>query len=134
MSEGLQKAPLLLRAMARAIDLIAVAVAIVAIPTVGIFAGVTYLLIGDGLLEGCSLGKKIMKLRVISAATQAQGNFRESIIRNIPFAAAVLLFTIPFVGWIFSVLILIFEFLLILGNPEGRRLGDDLAGTKVVEG
>jgi hypothetical protein len=45
----------------------------------------------------------------------------------------VLLFGIPFVGWVFSLLILIFEFLLMLGNPDGMRIGDDLAATKVVE-
>jgi uncharacterized RDD family membrane protein YckC len=120
--------------MAKAIDLIAVAIAVVAVPTVGIFAGAVYLLIGDGLFDGCSAGKKVMKLRVISIATGVQGNFRESIIRNIPFAAVVLLFGIPFVGWVFSLLILIFEFLLMLGNPDGMRIGDDLAATKVVEG
>jgi uncharacterized RDD family membrane protein YckC len=124
----------LLRIMAKAIDLIAVAIAVAAVPTVGIFAGAVYLLIGDGLFDARSLGKKIMRLRVISNASGAQGNFRESIIRNIPFAAAVLLFAIPFVGWIFSLLILIFEFLLMLGNPEGMRIGDELADTKVVEG
>jgi hypothetical protein len=55
-------------------------------------------------------------------------------IRNAPFAAAMLFFNIPLAGWIFPVLILTLEFLLTLGNSEGKRLGDDLAGTKVVEG
>jgi uncharacterized RDD family membrane protein YckC len=135
MSEGLQKAPLLLRVMAKAIDLIAVAAAEAVIPTAGIFAAVAYLLISDGLLDGRSAGKKIMGVRVISVTSGGNGSFRDSIIRNSPFVAAVLLFyLIPFVGWIFSALILIFEFLLMIGNPEGMRVGDDLAGTQVVEG
>jgi uncharacterized RDD family membrane protein YckC len=134
MSEGLQKAPLLLRIMAKTIDLIAVGAAIAVIPSAGIFAGMAYLLISDGLLDGRSLGKKIMGLRVISVSTGSRGSFRDSMIRNAPFAAALLLYLIPFVGWFFSALIIVFEFLLILGNPESMRLGDDLAGTQVVEG
>jgi uncharacterized RDD family membrane protein YckC len=134
MSEGLQKAPLLLRVMAKTIDLIAVAAAVAAIPTAGIFAGVVYMLIGDGLFDGRSLGKKIMGLRVVSSSTGAAGSFRDSMIRNAPFAAALLLYLIPFIGWIFSAGLIIFEFLLIIGNLEGMRIGDDLAGTQVVEG
>jgi uncharacterized RDD family membrane protein YckC len=134
MSEGLQKAPLLLRSMAKAIDLIAVAAVVASVPTAGIFAGVAYLLIGDGLFDGRSLGKIVMRLRVISVSTGNQGSFRDSMIRNAPFAAMLLLYLIPFVGWIFSVMILTCEFLLVLGNSDGMRLGDDLAGTQVVEG
>ena len=135
MSEGLQKAPLLLRVMAKVIDLTAVAVAEAIIPTAGIFAAVVYLLISDGLFDGRSAGKKIMGLRVISVTRDGKGSFRDSIIRNIPFVAVVALFyLVPLVGWIFSALIMIFEFLLMLGNTEGMRLGDNLAGTQVVEG
>ncbi len=134
MSEGLLKASLLLRAMAKALDFIVIAAAVRAVPQVGFLAGLAYLLIGDGLFDGRSLGKKIMRLRVISSSAGAQGSFRDSMIRNAPFAAAMLFFNIPLAGWIFPVLILTFEFLLTLGNSEGMRLGDDLAGTKVVEG
>jgi uncharacterized RDD family membrane protein YckC len=119
--------------MARAIDLIAVAAVVASVPTAGVFAGVAYLLISDGLFDGRSLGKIVMRLKVISFATGGQGSFRDSMIRNAPFAAMLLLYLIPFVGWIFSVMILTFEFLLVLGNSEGMRLGDDLAGTQVVE-
>jgi uncharacterized RDD family membrane protein YckC len=134
MSEGLLKASLLLRVMAKALDFIVIAAAVRAVPRVGFLAGLAYLLIGDGLFDGRSLGKKIMRLRVISNSSSAQGSFRDSMIRNMPFAAAMLLFNIPLAGWIFPVLILTLEFLLTLGNSEGMRLGDDLAGTKVVEG
>jgi uncharacterized RDD family membrane protein YckC len=134
MSEGLLKASLLLRVMAKTLDFIVIAAAVRAVPRVGFLAGLAYLLIGDGLFDGRSLGKKIMRLRVISDSSSAQGSFRDSMIRNAPFAAAMLLFNIPLAGWIFPVLILTLEFLLTLGNGEGMRLGDDLAGTKVVEG
>jgi len=134
MSEGLLKASLLLRVMAKTLDLIAIAAAVRAVPRVGFLAGLAYLLIGDGLFDGRSLGKKIMRLRVISAASGAPGSFRDSMIRNAPFASAMLLYNIPLAGWVFPLLILTFEYFLTLGNVEGMRLGDDLAGTKVVEG
>lgn len=124
-----------MRVMAKAIDLIAVAAAEAAIPAAGLFAAIAYIMISDGLLEGKSAGKKIMGLRVISAHSGCKGSFRDSMIRNSPFVAAILLFyLVPFVGWIVAALIVTFEFLLALGNAEGMRLGDDLAGTQVVEG
>jgi uncharacterized RDD family membrane protein YckC len=134
MSEGLLKASLLLRVMAKTLDFLVIAAAVRAVPRIGFLAGLAYLLIGDGLFDGRSLGKKIMRLRIICPASGAQGSFRDSMIRNVPFAAAMLFTNIPIAGWIFAVLILTFEFLLTLGNSEGMRLGDDLAGTKVVEG
>jgi len=120
--------------MAKTLDLIAIAAVVRAVPRVGFLAGLAYLLIGDGLFDGRSLGKKIMRLRVISGSSGAPGSFRDSMIRNVPFASAMLLYNIPLAGWVFPVLILTFEFLLTLGNSEGLRLGDDIAGTKVVEG
>ncbi len=125
---------MLLRVMAKMLDFIVIAASIRAIPRVGFLAGAAYLLIGDGLFDGRSLGKKIMRLHVISVSDGCQAGFRESMIRNAPFAVALFLINIPLIGWIFPVLLLAFEFLLMLGNNEGMRLGDDLAATKVVEG
>lgn len=133
MSEGPLKASLLLRVMAKTLDFIAIAVALKTIPRVGFMAAIAYLLICDGLFDGRSLGKKIMRLKVISASTAANGSFRDSMIRNASFALALSFVNIPFVGWLFPIFILAFEFLLALGNSEGMRLGDELAGTKVVE-
>ncbi len=45
----------------------------------------------------------------------------------------VLLWKIPLVGWIFMVLILAFEFIMLLGSKEGMRLGDEIAKTTVIE-
>jgi uncharacterized RDD family membrane protein YckC len=134
MSEGLTKASLLLRVMAKILDFIVIAAAVRAIPQVGFVTGIAYLFISDGLFDGRSLGKKIMRLRVISVPSSSRGSFRDSMIRNAPFAAAMLFLYIPLAGWIISVVILTLEFLLSLGNSEGLRLGDDLAGTKVIEG
>ena len=134
MSEDPLKASLLLRVMAKTIDFIVIAAALKSIPRVGFIAAIAYLLICDGLFDGRSLGKKIIRLKVISASTAANGSFRDSVMRNAPFAMALALFNIPFVGWLFPICISAFEFLLALGNGEGMRLGDELAGTKVVEG
>jgi hypothetical protein len=59
--------------------------------------------------------------------------FRESIIRNLPFAVAQLAFAVPYVGWLVSVAIIMFEAVLIIGNDQGRRLGDEVAGTQVLD-
>ena len=47
---------------------------------------------------------------------------------------------IPFLGWLISVLIAVvagvlavIELVLVITDPEGRRMGDKLAGTKVIE-
>ena len=128
------KASLLLRAIAKLVDFIIIAIAIKAVPQVGYIAGLSYLLISDGLFDGRSLGKKIIRLRVISPVTGTPGTFRDSMVRNITFAFSLLLYKIPLIGWIFVLLITVLEFLLMLGNEEGLRLGDNLANTKVVEG
>ncbi len=128
------KASLLLRVIAKTIDFIIIATAIKLVPQVGYLAGVVYFLISDGLFEGRSIGKKVMRLRVISLKDDGSASFRESIIRNSTITLGLLLFKIPLFGWLLAPIIFIFEFLLILGNKDGMRLGDDLANTKVIEG
>jgi hypothetical protein len=59
--------------------------------------------------------------------------FRESIIRNLPLGLAQLLFAVPYVGWIGSAAVLAFESVLIVGNEHGRRLGDEVARTQVLD-
>ena len=128
------KAGLLLRTIAKLVDFVIIALAIEAVPRVGYFAGLIYLLISDGLFDGRSLGKKLIRLRVISMETDAPATFRNSMVRNITFTASLLLYKIPLIGWFFASLILVLEFLLMMGNEEGMRLGDVLANTKVMEG
>lgn len=134
MPEDSVKASLLLRVIAKMLDFIVIATAASTIPQVGYFAGLIYLLISDGLFDGRSIGKKILKLRVISLSTGRAGNFRDSVLRNIPIIIALLLYKLPFIGWVFVIIILLLEFLLMLGNKDGMRLGDDIANTKVEEG
>ena len=40
---------------------------------------------------------------------------------------------VPYVGWVVSVALLSFEALLVIGNDHGRRLGDEIARTQVLE-
>jgi hypothetical protein len=40
---------------------------------------------------------------------------------------------IPLIGFIFPILILFFESLLMIGSDKGMRFGDELAKTQVIE-
>jgi len=132
MSEESKRAGLLFRAIAKIIDFIIIAAAVEIIPKAGFFAGLLYLLIGDGLFGGRSLGKKLIGLRVVSAGTNESCSFRDSILRNSTFSIGYLLYKIPWIGWIFIVIISLFEFIMLLGSRDGMRLGDEIAKTKVV--
>ncbi|MCL5062113.1 MAG: RDD family protein [Nitrospiraceae bacterium] len=134
MPEDSVKASLLLRVIAKMLDFIIMAAAAKTLPQVGYLAGIIYLLISDGLFDGRSLGKKILRLKVISLSTGSSGTFRDSILRNTTLAVALLLYKIPLVGWLFVIVIIALEFLLMLGNKDGMRLGDDIANTEVIEG
>ena len=138
------KAGFLNRIIARTIDFIIVAALYEVIPRVGFFAGLTYLLIADGLFEGRSVGKKLIGLRVIiynNADKVTACSFKESIYRNFPFAVGFIVFGIfnimPLIGWIFSFIaaavVVLFESLILLGSEKGMRLGDELAKTHVIE-
>jgi uncharacterized RDD family membrane protein YckC len=133
MPDDNMKASLLLRCIAKALDFIIIAAAAKIIPHVGYIAGIVYVFISDGLFDGRSIGKKILKLKVISLSAGSSSAFRDSILRNTTIAAALLLYEIPLVGWFLFTSIVAVEFLLMLGNKDGMRLGDDIANTKVIE-
>jgi len=133
MSEEPRRAGLMLRTVARILDLILIAAVIEVIPRAGFFAGLAYLLLGDGLFDGRSLGKKLIRLKVVSIETLQPCTFRESLLRNSTLGLGYLLWLIPWIGWIALPVIAAVEFILILGNKEGRRLGDEIARTTVIE-
>lgn len=133
MLEEIKRAGLLLRGMAKTIDFIIVAAAAEMIPRAGFFAGLAYLLISDGLFEGRSLGKQLIGLRVVSTVTDKACSVRESILRNFMLCTGILLWKIPLVGWVIMILILAFEFVMLLGSKEGMRFGDEIAKTTVIE-
>ncbi|MGH7255417.1 MAG: RDD family protein, partial [Nitrospirales bacterium] len=127
------KAQILNRFIAKFIDLIVVAAASKVAPPVGWLAGLTYVLIADGFSGGRSLGKRLIGLQTVVPLTREASGFRESIIRNLPLALAYLLFPVPYVGWGLAFAITVFEALLIIGNDQGLRLGDELAHTQVLD-
>jgi len=103
------------------------------LPPVGWLAGLAYILIGDGFAGGRSIGKRLTGLQTVNLRTQDVAGFKESIIRNLPVAAAYLLFLLPYVGWMAAAGIIAFEGLLIIGNEQGLRLGDEVAHTQVLQ-
>jgi uncharacterized RDD family membrane protein YckC len=131
------KAQVLNRFIAKLIDLFLAAAAAEVIVPVGFLVGLAYLLVADGFAGGRSIGKRLIGLQTVLPETREPAGFRESIIRNIPFAVAQLTFAVPYVGpylgWLVSAVVVGFEAVLIIGNEQGRRLGDELAGTQVLD-
>ncbi len=127
------KANVLHRCIAKFLDLLIVA-AIYQIPLqISFIAGLFYLLISDGFSEGRSVGKQLIGLQTAIPETRKRGSFKESIIRNFPLAIAYLLFPLPYVGGLLMFVIIGLEFLLIVGNRKGMRVGDELARTQVLD-
>lgn len=116
------------------------------IPIVGGLVAAAYWLCRDGLdyefMDGRSIGKKLMKLRPVRDDGGPM-DLQTSIRRNWMFALGGLiavLLVIPIIGWILvpvvaivAVVLGIVEGVLVLTNDEGRRFGDKMAGTHVVE-
>jgi len=127
------KARVLNRFIAKFVDLIVVAAAGQVVPPVGWLAGLAYVLIGDGLTGGQSLGKRLIGLQTVVPRSREVSGFRESIVRNLPLALAYLLFPIPYIGWALATAVVLLEALLIIGNEQGLRLGDEIAHTQVLD-
>ena len=133
MSEEFKRAGLLLRTVAKILDFIIVAAVVEIVPKAGFFAGLVYLLIGDGLFDGRSLGKKLIGLRVVSVDTNTPCTFRDSILRNSIFGIGLIFYKIPWFGWILTAIISVLEFIILLGSRDGMRFGDEIAKTAVIE-
>ena len=127
------KAHVLNRFIAKAIDGMLIAAASQVIEPVGWIAGLAYALIADGFPGGQSVGKRLIGLQTVVPRTKEFSGFRDSIVRNLPLAFAYLLFPIPYVGWLLAGAVVIFEALLLIGNEQGIRLGDEIAGTQVLD-
>ncbi|MEM1270848.1 MAG: RDD family protein [Bacteroidota bacterium] len=133
------KADLTKRFLAALIDGV-IASVVGLVPVIGGLVGAAYMLVRDGLdldfMRFRSIGKQVMNL----APTRLDGrpmDLEASVKRNLPFAIGPLIMVIPILGWIIgpfvSLAISIVEIVLVITDPEGRRLGDKLAETKVVE-
>lgn len=145
MGGGLVKADLAKRFIATLIDGV-LATVVGFIPIIGGLVGAAYMLLRDGLeldfMDGRSIGKKIMKLRPITN-DGSKMTIEKSVRRNWMFglgALTSLLLFIPIIGWLLipfvgfaALLLVLFEVYKVLTDPEGRRMGDNMAGTKVIE-
>ncbi len=124
----------------------AIAAAVGLIPVVGGIIGIVYILTRDGFeydfMKYRSIGKQLMKLRPV-IVDGGQMSIMISVRRNWTLMFGSLaqgLIFIPIIGWllipivgIVGAILGIVEIVLVLTNDEGRRWGDRLAGTKVIE-
>lgn len=105
------------------------------IPMAGAIAALAYLLLKDGLFDGQSMGKRIMKLQVIDEEG-IRGDYSTSVKRNIIFAVPFVVLMIPVVGAAFAPFlalgIFIAELVAALQDEKGRRIGDKWTGTQVI--
>lgn len=127
----------LARIFAKLIDLAIVLFLSVALYPVGLLLGAIYLGLADSYKDGRSFGKKLMGFRVISLSDGTPCNFKQAVIRNLPFILPlVVAFFIPFwglfIGAILSVGMVGFEVYVIVKLDSGHRLGDIMADTSVV--
>jgi uncharacterized RDD family membrane protein YckC len=130
----MQKADRTTRAVAGFVDLLLV-IGLARLPdALGFLSALGYILVRDGLFQGQSVGKKLIGLRVVTEGLpEGAPAYRESIIRNVPFAVAYILFLIPYAGWVLGPLALGMECLVSVGDDQGMRIGDMLARTCVVQ-
>jgi uncharacterized RDD family membrane protein YckC len=124
------------RLLAKFLDLLVVAALATFPGWVGDAAGLTYALIADGLLEGQSLGKRVVGLRVVGEGG-LPCSYLQSLQRNLTVGLGVglMLLDVPFlwvVLWPLGALVLLFEAFLAVTGDEALRLGDRFAGTQIV--
>lgn len=138
------KADLSKRFIAGIIDAV-IAFAIGLIPFIGGLIGAAYWLVRDGMeldfMDHRSVGKKLVKLRPVTL-DGSPVDIMVSVKRNWMFALGgigqLLIFTI--VGILLAIplffvmlLLVIVEVVLVLTDAQGRRLGDKIANTIVIE-
>jgi uncharacterized RDD family membrane protein YckC len=138
------KADLSKRFIAGIIDAV-IAFAIGLIPFIGGLIGAAYWLVRDGMdldfMDHRSVGKKLVKLRPVTLDGSPM-DIMVSVKRNWMFALGgigqLLIFTI--VGILLAIplffvmlLLVIVEVVLVLTDAQGRRLGDKIANTIVIE-
>ena len=140
------KADITKRFIAVVIDGVIASVLSWAIPFIGGLLGGLYILLRDGLdveyLRGRSLGKTLMKLRIVRDNGQPM-DLNTSIQRNWPLSVGLIitiLLVIPVLGWLIvplaslvGLVLGVMEIYFVMTDPEGRRFGDRRAGTRVVE-
>lgn len=140
-----EKADLVKRAVAMIIDSLIAAV-VGAVPYIGGLVGIAYMVLRDGLelefMNRRSIGKQLIGLRPVRLDGQPM-DIEASVRRNWMWgigAITSLLLYIPIIGWLLipvvsliALAIGLFEIYKVVTDDEGRRWGDTMAGTKVIE-
>lgn len=83
-----------------------------------------------------SIAKRISNMRVVDWRTGQPASNTQALTRNGYYLGLLLLALLPLVDWItspFFTLFVALDVIMIMANPKGRRLGDFLAGTQVVD-
>ena len=132
------------RALAAIIDAV-VAMVVGLVPIAGGIAATAYWLVRDGMdldfMDHRSIGKKVMKLRPVTLdgrpldlATSAKRNWMFAL------GGVAQFFAMTIIGLVLAIplgliafVIGIVEVVLVLTDAEGRRMGDKMAGTRVIE-
>lgn len=133
------KADQIHRVLAKAIDLVLAGFLSRFVVPFGLFGAALYLLISDGLFDGQSIGKRIMGLRVVvlrDGLEHHKCSYKESLIRNMPYALLLILGSIPIIQIFFLLLGFLFmaiEAYFVWADDHGIRIGDIYAETQVVD-
>jgi uncharacterized RDD family membrane protein YckC len=130
------KADLTLRGLARLVDFaLAFALSQVA-HEAGPILAVIYLLLADGFMHGQSIGKRLFGVRTMVVPRRVPAGYRESVLRNAPFAL-VALFSGVSLLWVLALVaglpIIGFETWMVVSDRLGVRIGDIFADTQVVD-
>ena len=92
-----------------------------------------YLLVKDGLVHGQSLGKLIVRQKVVHISTKEPIVLLDSIKRNAILIVPNIVRFIPFLGGLLILVIYGYEIYLLFTHSEGRRWGDQFAQTTVIQ-
>lgn len=122
------------------------------IPAQAVMVG--FLLIRDSLFEGRGVGKNLMGLRVVDAASGRAPTILQSVQRNLIFFApyvvlymmGIVLRFVPIpwlnqgildlvnlIGMVYVAIVIPIEGWRVWHSEDGQRIGDEIAGTKLVE-
>ncbi len=115
------------------------------VPVLGGLYGIFYMLSRDALIykltgyeewRSRSIGKKLMNLR-IEKEDGSSVDMKTSVRRNLTLIPGRVVGVIPVLGWVLGPLLGTIvkgiELFILTSDPEGIRLGDRLAGTKVIK-
>ncbi len=131
------KAELLPRLLARLTDFALAAFLPLAADKAGWILAVLFVLFADGILKGQSPGKKLLGIKVVHLPSGQGVDYRESALRNFPFALVLLAPLVPVVGqfafWTAGPTLLLFESWRVFRDKLGLRMGDLFASTQVVD-